>query len=317
MRHLLTITLTSLGLPAFAQSWSGTGFDDGVWFIGAAISANSEVILACGGRSAQNRPFEDSEYTEPTLTERDIINFALDPAPWGWPAAESLADIAIVIDGQSYSLPPLPFSDFDGAYAAGVDINDPIFAALRAGSSAAITQNGATIQSFGLRGSSAAIRTMAQACVAGWANQPREPVVWSSATVREVAEDFCNGPAKVDFDWVTIQDLDGDGLQDLLLDIGAVECTEEEFPMSRGAGMCGASHCSQFVYLSMATTSEPEEFLSIGSRTFTDAEGRTIIAGSAGLGECQPVDPENGCEYRFDPAGGTLDYLGIFSRIAP
>jgi len=311
MLRLLAILLTLLSAaPALAQTWLSRGLDDGVWFIGFAGPPSYDFIFQCGGRAAQNLPFENSDISEPKLTEPGQIMLSVSPALFdGQP--DEITGLSLAVDGTPFPLAPLRYSEFDNFYEVPLDINDPVFARLRAGTTAGILWNGQWIaRDISLSGSSDAIRTMAQACVTGWAALPRSAPVWSAQTILAEAARYCDGPAKVDFDYISIRDLDGDSHPDLILDMGAVECTEGESWERRGAGMCGASHCSNFVYLSQSPFDEPQEILSIGTRIVTDQAGQLRINGGGGLGQCSS-EGFDACEYQFDPTSGTLEYLGL------
>jgi hypothetical protein len=311
LRNTFLLLVSILATPAKSETWSASGFDDGVWFIGAALSPDFDFIFQCGGRSAQNLPFDPSDITEPKLTAPNQIMLSVEPGLFGTPQPDQITDLAIVIDGTPFAMSPLQFNAFDGFFEAPLHINNPVFARLRAGSQAGLLWNGDLVaRDIPLTGSSNAIRTMAQACVAGWASQPRVIPDWNAQTVIAEAARYCNGPAKVDMTYTHIRDLDGDGHADLILDMGAVECTGLDFPMSRGAGMCGASHCSNFVYLSRGPLDEPDEILAIGTRIVTNDQGQLRIHGGGGLGQCAAAGFD-ACEYQFDPTSGTLEYLGL------
>ena len=295
---------------ASAQGWEGRGFDDGVWFVGAAIPPDAPFLFQCGGRSARNLPLDQTDIADPLMTRANQIMLSVEPALFADPP-DQVTGLSIIVDGTPFAVPTMEYSEFNGFYETPLDINDPVFARLRAGTTAALDWNGTWVaRDISLRGSSDAIRTMAQACVAGWAALPRPLRDWSAITVIEEAGRYCNGRAKVDLQYVTIHDLDGDTHPDLILDMGAVECTEGESWMRRGAGMCGASHCSNFVYLSRSLSDEPEEILAIGTRVTTTEAGQIRINAGAGIGTCA-AEGLDACEYQFDPTSGSLEYLGL------
>lgn len=296
--------------PALAQTWQSRGLEDGVWFIGFAGPPSFDFIFQCGGRSAQNLPFENSDITEPKLTEPGQIMLSVNPSLFdGQP--KDITDLALIIDGAAYPVPPLSYSEFDGFFETPLDVNDPIFAGLRGGTSAALVWDGTHItDDIPLIGSSAAIRTMSQVCVAGWAALPRTVQNWNSQTVIAEAARYCEGPAEVDMTYVRIQDLDGDNHPDLILDMAGVDCTETRDRLGWGAGHCGASHCSSFVYLSRGMADEPEAILAIGTRIVINDAGQVRINAGAGLSTCA-AERFEACEYQFDPTSGTLEYLGL------
>ena len=299
-----------LATPALAQGWEGRGLEDGVWFIGSAIPPDGAFLFQCGGRSAQNLPFEQSDITEPKLTRPGQIMLSVEPALFA-PAPDSVTGLSIVVDGTPFVLPPLRFSEFDGFYEVPLDINEPIFARLRAGTTAALDWNGNRIaDDISLQGSATAIRTMTRACTAGWAALPRTVQNWNVETVTAEAARYCQGPAVVEMTYARIHDLDGDNHPDLILDMGAVTCTDADSWMQRGAGMCGASHCSNFVYLSRGLSDEPEEILAIGTRITATETGQVRINAGAGLSTCAAEGFE-ACECQFDPTSGTLEFLGF------
>lgn len=324
---------TFLTSPAVADAWSGQGFDDGVWFIGTAVSERSELMLDCGGRSARALAYEQSDVSEPSLTDPGTILLRIDPSLFGSPNVDALHGIAVNIDGTRHPLPPLNFSAFHGSYAAALDANHPVFADLGTGISARITQGGEPVAQIGLAGSFDAIQDMTQACAAGWASnapvspeaqfslvsaqtQPQTHNPWTADAVNQLAADFCQGPAVADMEFVVIEDLDADGITDLLLNMGDVSCTDTHDRLGWGAGYCGASQCSTFVYLSRAIAPEPEEIFSLGIGTHTTDDGRRLITGGASLTTCAREGYE-ACEYRFDPANGTLEFLGVFPYSGP
>ena len=297
--------------PVLADTWQSTGFDDGVWFIGSAVAPYSAFLFQCGGRSGQQFPFEQSDLTEPKLTRDNDIMISVDPSLFDT-TEDVISNISVVIDGSPFLLPSLRFNEFDGFFEAPLDINDPIFARLRSGTFAGILWRGEWIaRDIPLTGSSDAIQTMAQACVAGWAAQPRIPPNWTASTIAAEARRYCNGPATVNTEFVIAEDVDTDDIPDLILDMREIECTEGESWQRRGAGMCGASQCSIFVYLSTNPSAEPDEILGLGAQLRTGEGGQTLIAAGAAYSTCLEANLET-CEYRFDPSGGTLDYLGLF-----
>lgn len=301
--------LLLMATPAFSQSWVSRGLEDGVWFIGFAAPFNRDVIFQCGGRSAQNLPFTASTITEPQLTERNQIMLSVNSALIT-PFSEAVDGITIVVDGTDFPLPALHYSAFGNAYETPVHINDTLLARLQSGTTATLLRDGTRIADIPLTGSSNAIRTMTEACIAGWAALPRAIPAWTPELVQTEAERYCNGPATVNLTYAPIQDLDGDTLPDLLLDMGAVFCPQGEPWEQRGAGMCGASHCSNFVYLSQSPFDAPQEILAIGTRIVTTPAGQLRIHGGGGLAQCNSAGFD-ACEYQFDPSTGTLEYIGL------
>ena len=93
----------------------------------------------------------------------------------------------------------------------------------------------------------------------------------------------CGGGAQIEPDAFLTGDIDGDGLPDVVLDWGAVQCYG---PMSRP--FCGASRCSADVFLSSAyhRKRSPETLLGQGVWLQPLSNGNIGVSVGGALNEC-------------------------------
>ena len=178
----LAAALAALAGPAAAQSWTSNATDDGVWFFAGTAPPDRGIEFHCGGRSPQNRPFAENPIGEPMITRTNQIMLSIStrhlPLDDG-----TRNDVALVVDGRAFGLPAVTFSDFEGVHEQPLDINDPLFAALREGRRVTLTAAGVPAMSWALAGSSAGIRRMAAHCASRWRDPPGPALPFTRAAV--------------------------------------------------------------------------------------------------------------------------------------
>lgn len=287
---LLILALATLAAPAQAQRWTAATTEaDGAFFADAAPPGRG-IAFHCGGGTVPPGP-------QATPTNQ----IALTIAPETLAAAEdSRRDLALVIDGRPFWLPQATRDPATGAHLAMLDIDDPVFAALRKGRRVALAADSVEAQSWPLSGSSAAIRDMALHCVRRWQDpagpplpftsplrpgDPSDPVV-TAAVTRHFA-DWCPSGPDLDPTAIVYGDLDGDGQDDAVVDASGYVCD----------GMrpsCGAAFCSAYVFLSSRGMAFPLDYLTIGL-ALTEAGGQTALRLDYAMSTCSNPFVLEGC----------------------
>ena len=300
MERIARILCLALGLAvaataALAQAWTVIREDDGVFFFAGAYPGNDAGFeLHCGGPSPQNLPF--TPRPEPMITKPGQIMLSFTTEVLGPPAMDApRSGIVLDVDGRGFALPGPLWNEFEGFFEQPLGMGDPLFAALRAGQRLRIVDNGRVTADIPLTLASGTIRRMQAWCGDRWAGggvpAPATPG-FSLADAQRIAETACSGPANIAPGGAVLARMDEDAAPDLVLDYGAITCLGQAFPMSRGAGFCGAALCSIQVYLTggYRAGTGPLEYLGMGATVRPGAHGRDEIVSVPALASCTALN---------------------------
>ena len=293
-----------------AQGWELRTNDDGSFFW-AAIRApeGSQMSLLCGERSPQGLSPAQTGNTEPEITSPRTFRLNMSSVDIGQPTGIDLtrSDVMIVAGTTGYRLTRVIWNELFGSWETDLAANDPVFAAI------------AAVPTFELR-SQAGVRRMTTAGFARSINQlsdfcqsmfatigkpwyasqalPQERAVGNSA-MRQAAEAAiglgCNGPANRQSGYLLSGNIDGDGVEDVVLDWERVACLSD---LARP--FCGASFCSADVFISTAfpALGQPETLLAVGVEIIPLNNGLDGIRVGGSSGNCY-AEGRDPCLYLY------------------
>jgi hypothetical protein len=240
-------------------------------------------------------------------------------------APTDATDLAVTldIDGATFDLPSPEVDPGGVTLRQPLDINDPVWSALRAGDALRVSVSGLPDIPVPLTGSSAAIAEAARFCATRWTDPatpdlPRtvsatpQPSAPTNAVIGAQPEDAarqfllvdCAAGARLAEGALQSADFDGDGNPDQVLDAAAYTCGDTR-------PYCGAVLCSVFVFLSSRPLEPPVDLFGLAPQV-TRAGGRTALQLGTALSSCtDPRAPET-C------TGQTLVFDGeVFVPAAP
>lgn len=305
-----TLAMILAATPMAAQSWDNRAEDTGGLVYGSVSASETSLAFACNAPSPQNRPLHETDDHETNrsapfaifveVSFRLIDNQGIN---------DTLTEATLIVDGAGYRLPPVVWSDFFGTWQVELQMDDPMFDALREATDLVFDAGRGTAWQYPLDGLSRGIDAAMQPCVDAWAvagntipvtlsrfwregaedalspaqalaalasaggNTPAPPSAPVSGqrpqTIEMAAAEGCSGGA-VTIDPASVQtaDLDGDGVDDYLLNHNGVRCD------GRMSGYCGAANCSIDVFLSTQGYAHRPDFLGMGVGTAPLPDGR-------------------------------------------
>lgn len=317
---------------AHAQTWQTNVGDSGALYYGGVFAPQGSTAFSCTAPSPQGLALINTGDHEANRTDDPygmIITFSaalLDP----FTEDADRAGFSIQLDGQAYALPVVHYSDFYGEWTARpFYMGDPIFTALAQAQEMIVDPGLGTAYAYPVDGLADGLRAVIGHCISGWEQAghsvPQQleswrqaapqvaPVApgWTLGQVQDLADAACDSAALIEADNLILEDFDGDGQTDLVLDWGNVTCPYADPAMRRGAGVCGASACS--IDFHMTTQSAPELGLGLGAFVDVDEQGRRLTGIGGSLSECASVGMDN-CYFRYDLSNGTPQRLGPVAR---
>lgn len=264
------------GGAAGASGWElARGDDQGIFFASAEIPG--VIGFRCGGQHAsRSGPFpmmyQDS-ITDPGMVQMSLFQdaFAQLHDEVGHP------DARLAVDGIGHSLRDIQYTDYHGGYWQQFATTDPLMAALRIGQEVTLWEHGTLRGAVPTRGMNAAIGGMIDYCAAGWAGQPLPgqagsvprfslnpaPAAPAAAPAPTSAVDrltawmdrICpQGMRRATGALYYDHDLDGDGLEDAVLDPRGMTCNGQYT-------LCGQVHCETPVFLSSVPGADPSDVI--------------------------------------------------------
>lgn len=317
MRRLMFLVLTlvsALSKPsrATAQSWQFDAFDNGAWFEAWVTAGAGLPSFVCGGASPTGLALPQSD--EPIFTQVGALDLWMpdnapmlqqtDPPPRG--------DLRLVVDTQAFALPNASYDllNFYG-WVQSIGVRDAAITTLAGSRAWAIDGRHGRWGPFASTGLGPALTSMVSYCEARWNGAPTAVAPQSNnvpaildAAVQKAVADTCpmggtlapNAPVRTD--------LDGDGINDLILDMREVTCVGATYALHCGAAMCQISVFLSSVY---PRRGQSDDFLGIGVSLVRGTDGQVWI----GTG-----DRAAACPYLYDPVTCTAYWRFDGTRIS-
>jgi hypothetical protein len=302
-RVIAGVMLALAGLPAMAQDWRVDLRDDGSYLHGTATLAGDLVSLWCVAPSPQGRdPLSSEAYlVEPMAPYaiRILADAAFVAAP-----GQSRVDAIIGVDGGVFSLPMTVFGEEEAHWSVDIAMAEPLIAAALGTAKLTASMAGRAPVSLGTNGLNAALNAAMSHCIGGWQTAgyplpaglglsvaaPRNPTlpagnmaapngagaILMTMVDRHILQG-CGSTYAVDPGYLQGAEVDGDGIDDLLIDWNHISC--------QGASprpFCGAANCSASVFLSQSTPAkgEPEEAFGTSHGFVPLSNGRMAVSSS-------------------------------------
>ncbi|WP_157960191.1 hypothetical protein [Albibacillus kandeliae] len=309
MQRLISALLLLL-LPALAQAqgWQLQTHDDGSYFTGAIIAPEgSQMTLLCGERSPRGMSPHTTGNTEPDITPTGAFRLYLSEADIGAPDPERTprSDVMIVAGSTGYKLRSVKWDELFAVWYVDLVVDDALFSAMSAVPVVELRSEAGTRRTPAA-GFDRAVRQLGQYCRSmflaigkSWDGRPDV----TEGAMRQAAEASielgCNGPADREPGYLQTGNIDGDGIEDAVLDWSRVTCLS-----GPPRPYCGASECTAGVFLSARYVLQPEpiEFLAMGPslRPLTNGNmgissaERATVCQERGLGACESILYWNG-----------------------
>jgi len=274
-----------------------------------STSGRAGFSLACATRKA-NAPAVLSTYYEGTpFTRPDEVQLAFTGNEIGAPTGlDRRRDVMLVIGANAYRLPEITWDDLSYEWSTRVQATGGMFEAIAAAPSFEIRSDAGVVQ-VGTSGFSTAYSSLLGICRSQFAAafKPWKPAPAIAArpqparpqSMRQAAEASvgrgCNGPSTYEPDAFLSGDIDGDGVEDVVLHWGAITCSG-----ALPRPFCGASQCTSEVFLSQLfpTRQRPEEMLGLGVRLQPLSNGNMAVAVGGSLSSCNAAGLQS-CEFLY------------------
>lgn len=290
--------------PASAQEWSGSQFDDGSYFSATlALIDGPGPALVCGERSPRGLSPAATGNLEPDITPVGAFRLYLSDRAVGAPRPQQVQrdDVLIVANGAGYRLRGLRWNEAFSTWQIDLPANDPSFAAIAAAPEFELRHEGGARRlssagfAAGLSGLSTYCQTMFASIGKPWpAIQVPRPAV---QTMRQLAEagirQGCGGAAHWTPEAILPAQIDGDGVEDIVVDWRAVTCAT-----GTPRPNCGAANCLVEIYISALypRVGAPESTLALGVRRQPLNNGNDAVALAGSLSSCTRAAGQTGCE---------------------
>ncbi|MGD9863579.1 MAG: hypothetical protein AB7S99_10230 [Pseudodonghicola sp.] len=329
MAAALALALGALGPGAGqAQEWAMSQFDDGSYFSATLAPVDGPgPALVCGERSPQGLSPRVTGNTEPDITPGGAFRVYLSDRAIGAPSPQRLArdDVMIVVGGATgYRLKGLRWNEPFSTWETDLPVNDPAFAAIAGAPRFELRYDGGrhALSSEGFRAGlgqlagycqsmfAAIGKPWAQAVAGGAAVGRAAGQMLAVVSMRQRAEAdilrSCNGPAVKTAEAILGAQIDGDGVEDVIVDWRAVTCTGG-LPQP----FCGASMCSVGVYVSalFPWKGRPETLSALGVRLQPLNNGNDAVALIGSVGDCTRAFGRPDCDFLWYWRGTGLERL--------
>ncbi len=316
LRCLAIVVLTLVAGAALAQDWITNSYDDGSYFTGALSPIDGPgFTLVCGERSPQGLSGAQTGNNEPDITGPNAFRLYLSETDIGPPGPQLAGrqDVLVVIATTGYRLPPIIWNELFNTWETNVPARDPVFAAIAAQTSFELRSDRGShiVPARGFSDALGQLTTYCQSMFAAiglpWAGSVPAP---GRTAMRQAAHAHilagCGGGVLDQSDAFLFGEIDGDGIEDVVLDWRGVRCAgPTPYPY------CGASNCSVDVFLSslFPRKQRPEGLLALGARLFPLTNGNMGVGMYGGLSACRKVFGTNDCEFQYYWNGSGLARL--------
>ena len=290
---------------AAAQDWSMSQFDDGSYFSATLAPVDGPgPALVCGERSPQGVSPAVTGNTEPDITPPGAFRIYISDRSIGAPGAHrhSRDDVLLVAGDIGFRLRGLRWNELFSTWEIDLPANDPAFAAIAGQDRFELrSDQGSHVISAlgfarGLQQLTGYCSAMFAAVGLPWPQQ--QGAAGQAGAMRRAAEaDIrrgCNGPASWTAAALKSANIDGDGVEDIVLDWREVTCTGQMMNP-----FCGAAMCSADIYISALypRTGKPESWLAQGLRIQPLSNGNDGVAMGASFASCREAFGKEDCEF--------------------
>lgn len=301
---VLAALLTWAGMAG--AGWQALNSDDGAYFYG--VADGGAVDLMCIGRSAQglNPALVDAHETAPTADFTLRLEFTNQFLPIT--DTYERHDVVIWTDRGGVRLPRVVWDELYSVWSVSLSMTDPLILSLFDAGRLVLGAEAGPFFEVPVDGLAAALEAAMGHCVANYRRMgltvPPELSRFQGAaapgaqggSMAGIAEQAiqrgCEGGARREDGYLLRGDLDGDAIEDVVLDWGAVACLNG-YPRP----FCGASQCSADVFLSQLypQKGQPEGLLALGVSLVPLSNGQMGVLLAGNLSACRSVGM-NACE---------------------
>ena len=260
MVRLIAFLLAVWASAVHAQVWQAQTVDGG-HFVFHTARAGVAVDLVCLAPSPQGRPAVEVEQHEirPMAPGMTRLEIGADRAAVGNATVRS--DVVLWADQTGYRLPALNFNEIDGVWQVDIAASDPLWTALGQAGSVILAPGQEQAWQLPTAGLAAALTQLQSECAQAWsaaqsAPAPAPGTVTIPAEVGARVSQGCGAPTPLPGEAVQAGDLDRDGSPDFVVNWDKIRCAG-----AFARPFCGASNCSQMVFLSSRRFLNPVDFL--------------------------------------------------------
>ena len=281
-----------------AQDWTMSQFDDGSFFSATLSPVDGPgPALVCGERSPQGLSAAVTGNTEPDITPAGAFRVYVSDRAIGGPGAhrQTRDDVMLVVGDSGFRLRGLRWNELFSTWEVDLPATDPAFAGIAAQERFELrSDQGSHVISAA--GFDAGLRQLTGYCSAMFT---AVGLPWSTgqagAMLRAAEADIrrgCGGPASRTDKAILSANIDGDGVEDIVLDWGEVTCLG-----GAPRPFCGASMCSAALYVSALypRTGRPEDWLAQGVWLQPLSNGNDGVAMGASPSSCRQTGQPDGC----------------------
>lgn len=156
---------------AAAQEWTANTFDTGALIHGAAIAPGGSFVLSCTAPSPQGRPLVETGDHESLRTDAPFglaVSFTIELVDPLQSEDNNLPAPQMTLDGQSYALPAMQYSDFYGVWSGISSMETPGFLELFQATELVVDPGRGTAYRYPVAGLSAALDIAFGPCLERW-----------------------------------------------------------------------------------------------------------------------------------------------------
>ncbi|MGV6847305.1 MAG: hypothetical protein ACWA5A_02880 [Marinibacterium sp.] len=302
----MLLAVLAAGNVAADGAWTASTDDLGARIYGSAYEPGRSLTFNCTAPSPQGRdPIETGEHEENSTGPNEMfVGFRNDL--FTWPDNLQIDGAVMYLGNTGYRLPPIHHDELSGT-AVLLPMTDQMVLALFDAPSLILDTGQGVAYQYPIEGLGAAVQTALAYCAARWAQLGHAvppqlarlgasmpaiaaPVARRSATLPagyrlapllplpatppaagvQHLTTQCQGRADTDPAYIQSADIDGDGLQDYVLNWSGVTCHGGV----QGRTQCGAANCRIDVFLSRRNYANPEELFGIAADVVLDTQGR-------------------------------------------
>lgn len=322
----LALALGAFGPAAGrAQEWAMSQFDDGSYFSATLAPIDGPgPALVCGERSPQGLSPRVTGNTEPDITPGGAFRVYLSDRAIGAPSPQRVArdDVMIVVGGATgYRLKGLRWNELFSTWETDLPVNDPAFAAIAGAPRFELRYDGGrhALSSEGFRAGlgqlagycqsmfAAIGKPWAQAVAGGAAVGRAAGQMLAAVSMRQRAEagivKGCEGPATWTPAAIVPAQIDGDGVEDVIVNWGEVSCSGWA-----ARPHCGAANCLVEVYVSalFPRTGAPAGVMAPAVRRQPLTNGNDAVALAGSFRACREAYGRDSCEFLWYWNGADL-----------
>jgi len=273
-------------------------------------SGDNGFSLSCATLKPGPRARLLIDHENTVFTQPDVLQFEFDANHFSAPTNRlTRNDVLFVTGSGSFRLPEIVWDEYTTVWGMRIQATGAMFDAIATGPTLNIRSDTSNV-TLSTAGFAVAYSGLLNACRNRFAavGKPWKTggVAQAALSMRQAAETSvaqgCNGPSTYEPGAFLSGNIDGDGVEDVVLDWRKINCTEQ-----RVNPFCGASMCSADVYLSASfpRTNVAEMLLALGVRLQPLDNGNNAVAVGGSLVDCQSIGT-TACEFLFYWNGSDL-----------